>query len=78
MIIFFFTKHNVSCTDKDDIEIVRSTDMARPVQQKIRMCGSIKQVTYLSMAISLEGSIDGRREDAPDGRRSEPRLSLIL
>ena len=36
-------------------------------------------MTYLSIAISLEGSIDGRREDVPpELRRSEPRLSKIL
>lgn len=35
-------------------------------------------MAYLSMAINLEGSIDGRREDVPELRRSEPRLSKIL
>lgn len=32
-------------------------------------------VTHLSIGMSLDGSIEGRRDAAPDPRRSEPRLS---
>ena len=45
------------------------------------MCDDLSGlVTYLSMAINLEGSIDGRRlgVDAELLRRWDPRLSKIL
>jgi hypothetical protein len=83
MIFFIYTKHNVPCADKDDIEIVQSTNTGCPIQ-KISMCDeSSRLVAYLSMAISLEGSIDGRRlgVDAELLRRWgswDPRLSKIL
>ena len=32
-------------------------------------------VTHLSIGMSLDGSMEGRRDAAPDPRRSEPRLS---
>ena len=31
--------------------------------------------THLFMGMSLDGSMEGRRDAAPDPRRSEPRLS---
>jgi hypothetical protein len=70
------TKHDVSCTDKDDIEITGTTDV-RSSMGELSGNGSYKREgTNLSIGISLDGSIEGRL-DAPD-EYPDPRLSAGL
>jgi hypothetical protein len=40
-----------------------------------KTCRIFRIETHLSIGTSLDGSMDGRREDIPDPRRSEPRRS---
>ena len=65
------TEHDVARADEDHIERVCSSDMRRPGANAYQACVDFwgcATRTHLSMGISLEGSIEGRREDAPDCR----------
>lgn len=54
------TKHDISCTDKDDIEIIGAANMRSSIGE-ISVIGSYKlEGTDLSIGISLDGSIEGR------------------
>ena len=68
------TEHDVARADEDDVEVIGTADVGGPGKRVARIsrlggrhCDARR--THLSMGISLEGSMEGLREDVPDWRR---------
>ena len=63
------TEHDVARADEDNIEVIAPSDVVGPEcsrEDQEHVENSDRGYAHLSIGTSLEGSMDGRREDAPD------------
>ena len=59
------TKHDVTSTDEDDVEVVRAADMGNSVHGQW-MRTEWDEGRNLSIGMSLAGSMDGLRDENPE------------